>query len=49
MRGRAEDPTCSSASDLSLLDAVCSFANGFASTSALSEFSMASEAGARRR
>lgn len=37
--GRAEDPTCFSASDLSLLDAVCSFANGFASTSALSEFS----------
>ena len=37
--GRAEDPICFSASDLSLLDAVCSFANGFASTSALSEFS----------
>ena len=37
--GRVEDPACFSASDLSLLDAVCAFANGFASTSALSEFS----------
>ena len=36
---RPANPAVFSASDVSLLEAVCSFADGFASASALSEFS----------